>query len=112
MSFDYYLVFQFPPQEMALRPFRRPAFSRISSPKYKRLLPIFAIITAGSLLILAAEAQVASRPPQLAITFDDLPAHGPLPTSETRMDVATKILKALHDAKLPPTYGFVNEVAI
>lgn len=112
MSFDYYLVFQFPPQEMVLRPFRRPAFSRISSSKYKRLLPIFAIIAAGSLLISAAEAQVASRPPQLAITFDDLPAHGPLPTSETRMDVATKILKALHDAKLPPTYGFVNGVAI
>src|SRR5579884_346483 len=50
--------------------------------------------------------------PQLAITFDDLPSHGPLPPGETRIEIAAKILKALHDAKLPPIYGFVNGVAI
>lgn len=57
-------------------------------------------------------AQTPSKTPQLAITFDDLPAHGPLPPGETRIEVASKILKALHDAKMPPIYGFVNGVAI
>jgi peptidoglycan/xylan/chitin deacetylase (PgdA/CDA1 family) len=51
-------------------------------------------------------------PPQIAITFDDLPAHSLLPPGETRMDVASKILRALDDAHLPPTYGFVNGVRI
>jgi len=45
---------------------------------------------------------------QLAFTFDDLPAHGPLPPGETRMEVISKILTALTRARLPPTYGFVN----
>lgn len=44
---------------------------------------------------------------KLAFTFDDLPAHGP-PPGETRIEIAAKILKALHDAHVPPTYGFVN----
>jgi peptidoglycan/xylan/chitin deacetylase (PgdA/CDA1 family) len=45
---------------------------------------------------------------QLAITFDDLPAHGPLPPGVTRMEVATKIIRTLHNGHVPPTYGFVN----
>ncbi len=45
---------------------------------------------------------------QIAFTFDDLPAHGPLPPNEVRLDVASKILAALHAANLPPVYGFVN----
>jgi peptidoglycan/xylan/chitin deacetylase (PgdA/CDA1 family) len=46
--------------------------------------------------------------PRIAITFDDLPAHSSLPPGETRMDVASKVITALRDADLPPTYGFVN----
>ena len=46
--------------------------------------------------------------PQIAFTFDDLPAHGPLPANETRLQVISKIVSALHDAGLPPIYGFVN----
>ncbi len=46
--------------------------------------------------------------PKIAITFDDLPAHGPLPPGETRMEVISKIVAALRDAHVPPTYGFVN----
>jgi len=46
--------------------------------------------------------------PQIAFTFDDLPAHGPLPVGTTRLEIAQKILAALHDAGVPPTYGFVN----
>lgn len=50
--------------------------------------------------------------PKIAITFDDLPAHGSLPPGETRMDVISKIVAALRDASLPPTYGFVNAVRV
>jgi peptidoglycan-N-acetylglucosamine deacetylase len=47
---------------------------------------------------------------QIAITFDDLPVHGPLPPGETRLDVASQVIAALKDAHVPPTYGFVNAV--
>jgi lysophospholipase L1-like esterase len=50
--------------------------------------------------------------PKIAITFDDLPAHGSLPPGETRMDVISKIVAALRDANLPPTYGFVNAARV
>jgi peptidoglycan-N-acetylglucosamine deacetylase len=59
----------------------------------------------------AGQTPVTSKPAsalQMAITFDDLPAHSALPPGETRIDVASKILAALRDAHLPPTYGFVN----
>ena len=46
--------------------------------------------------------------PQIAFTFDDLPAHGPLPPNETRTQIASKIIAALSQAHMPPTYGFVN----
>jgi len=50
--------------------------------------------------------------PKIAITFDDLPVHGPLPTGETRMEVISKIIAALREAKLPATYGFVNGASV
>ena len=49
---------------------------------------------------------------QIAITFDDLPAHGPLPPGETRMQVAEMVIRALHRAHVPPTYGFVNGILV
>jgi len=45
---------------------------------------------------------------QIALTFDDLPAHGPLPPGITRQQVVVSILKALKDADVPPVHGFVN----
>jgi peptidoglycan/xylan/chitin deacetylase (PgdA/CDA1 family) len=51
-------------------------------------------------------------PIRIAITFDDLPAHSALPPGETRLEVASKIIAALRDARLPPTYGFVNGVRV
>jgi peptidoglycan/xylan/chitin deacetylase (PgdA/CDA1 family) len=44
----------------------------------------------------------------VALTFDDLPVHGPLPPGTERPDVARAILAALAAAKAPPTYGFIN----
>lgn len=46
--------------------------------------------------------------PEVALTFDDLPAHGPLPPGLTREDIANSIIKTLQAAHAPPIYGFVN----
>lgn len=45
---------------------------------------------------------------QVAFTFDDLPAHGPLPPGVTRPAVVTSILQTLKRENMPPVYGFIN----
>ncbi len=58
-------------------------------------------------------AQTAQNPTtssHLAITFDDLPAHGPHPAEISREQIIQSILKTLQREKLPPTYGFINGV--
>jgi peptidoglycan/xylan/chitin deacetylase (PgdA/CDA1 family) len=45
---------------------------------------------------------------QMAITFDDLPAHGAKPADMTRLDIAQSILATLKREHMPPTYGFIN----
>ena len=52
------------------------------------------------------------RGQEIAITIDDLPAHSALPPGETRVGIARKILAALKDAGVPPTFGFVNGVGV
>ena len=54
--------------------------------------------------------QSAGAAPEIAFTFDDLPAHSALPPGESRLEIASKIIGALREAHLPPTYGFVNGV--
>jgi len=49
-----------------------------------------------------------SAPPQVAFTFDDLPAHGPLPPGMARPAVVKSILATLKREQMPPVYGFVN----
>ena len=63
-------------------------------------------------LFLASGALAAPARRALAITFDDLPATGPTVPGETRLEVARKIIAALKDARLPPTWGFVNGVSL
>jgi len=63
-------------------------------------LCLFAILSAAPIV----QAQ------QIALTFDDLPAHSSLPPGETRLQVATSIIAALKQAHVPPVYGFVNGV--
>ena len=53
-------------------------------------------------------ASGGAAPPQVAITFDDLPAHGPLPPGMARPAVVKSILATLKRENLPPVYGFVN----
>jgi peptidoglycan/xylan/chitin deacetylase (PgdA/CDA1 family) len=47
---------------------------------------------------------------EVAITFDDLPAHAALPPGVTRVDVARDLLKALKAAGVRSATGFVNGV--
>lgn len=54
------------------------------------------------------KAKPQSAPLELAITFDDLPAHGPLPPGDTRIAIADRVIHALKEYHVPPTYGFVN----
>ncbi|ESQ80940.1 polysaccharide deacetylase family protein [Asticcacaulis sp. YBE204] len=44
----------------------------------------------------------------IAITVDDLPAHGPLPKGMTRADIAASYLATLKTHKVPEAYGFAN----
>ena len=69
---------------------------------------------ACAVLALAAGhgARAEAAGPQIAVTFDDLPAHSTLPPGVTRRQVGDSILGTLKAAKLPPVYGFVNGVQI
>jgi peptidoglycan/xylan/chitin deacetylase (PgdA/CDA1 family) len=49
-----------------------------------------------------------ARGQQMAVTFDDLPAHGEMPAGITRLDIAQSILTTLKREQMPPTYGFIN----
>jgi len=59
-----------------------------------------------------AASDYRDTPLRIALTFDDLPAHSAMPPGETRLEVASKIISALHDAHVPPIYGFVNGVRV
>ena len=59
-------------------------------------------------LLFAAAAAATVSAQQIAFTFDDLPAHGPLPPGQTRLEIATSVLTTLHDQHLPRVYGFIN----
>ena len=62
-----------------------------------------------SLVLLAAATASAQ---QMAITFDDLPAHGEKPAEMTRLDIASSILDTIKREHLPAVYGFVNGVRV
>lgn len=47
-------------------------------------------------------------PSKVALTFDDLPSHGPLPQGLSRVDIINSIIAALHAAHAPQVYGFIN----
>jgi peptidoglycan/xylan/chitin deacetylase (PgdA/CDA1 family) len=56
----------------------------------------------------AVDASPNTNAPQVAFTFDDLPAHGPLPPGMARPAVVKSILATLKNERMPPVYGFVN----
>lgn len=55
--------------------------------------------------------QSPPEPPAIALTFDDMPAHGQLPQGMRWPEVGDKIIAALKAAKAPAT-GFVNGVLL
>jgi lysophospholipase L1-like esterase len=58
----------------------------------------------------AKPQQAKAEPaPELAFTFDDMPAHATLPKDTTRVEIAARIIAALKAAHAPAT-GFVNGV--
>lgn len=60
------------------------------------------------LVLTAVSGTATAQHPQVAFTFDDLPAHGPLPPGETRPEPVKSILATLKAEHMPPVYGFVN----
>jgi peptidoglycan/xylan/chitin deacetylase (PgdA/CDA1 family) len=68
------------------------------------------IKTIGVAVLLAATASglAHAQSPQVAFTFDDLPAHGPLPPGEARPEPVRSVLATLKAEHMPPVYGFVN----
>ena len=62
------------------------------------------------MLLVALHAIAAAQ--EVALTFDDLPSHGPLPPGMTRLDVAKSIIATLKAANAPQVYGFINAVKL
>ena len=55
----------------------------------------------------AVQAQ-AKQPLEIAITFDDLPLHGPIPQGETPLSIAQRVTAALKAAHVNNVMGMVN----
>jgi peptidoglycan/xylan/chitin deacetylase (PgdA/CDA1 family) len=72
----------------------------------KFVLPLVAVLSLSFCDLPSLSAQTA--PLQVAFTFDDLPAHGPLPPGEFRPEPMRTIIKMLKQEHMPPVYGFVN----
>ena len=66
------------------------------------------VLLSFSLLLCLFMIEKASLAQEVALTFDDLPAHAPLPPGVTRAGVAKQIIKALESAHVPKSYGFMN----
>jgi peptidoglycan/xylan/chitin deacetylase (PgdA/CDA1 family) len=77
---------------------------------------------AFALALLAAAGSVPTPSPSpspspsegfaVAVTVDDLPAHGPLPPGETRLSITRGYLAVLAAHHVPEAFGFVNAGAI
>lgn len=77
-----------------------------------RWLRVVALLVAATAFALGSRDSLGqsaqSSAPQVAFTFDDLPAHGPLPPGMARPAVVQSILETLKRENMPPVYGFVN----
>jgi peptidoglycan/xylan/chitin deacetylase (PgdA/CDA1 family) len=72
-------------------------------------LRVFARWLCAPLFIaLAISSAAAQQRAQVAITVDDLPVHGDLPSNTTRAEIAKKMIEAFKAKGVPGVYGFVN----
>lgn len=69
-------------------------------------MKFLALAAALALTTMVAPARVNAQ--DMALTFDDLPAHNALPAGTTRLAVIARIAAALSEAGAPPSYGFIN----
>jgi len=108
---------EFPPIETALIEgdiaFRQHSGGHTPGPNWPTFLTFASRYIKGPPVAAAPPSQASAATqsdttPQVALTFDDLPAHGPLPSGLSRVDIANSIIHALQAAHAPPTYGFVN----
>lgn len=78
--------------------------------KTSAILPVALFVALGlaATPVLAAGSSVA----EVAITFDDVPSHNVAPDGVSRVQIVQKTVDALHKAKSPPVYGFVNGIAL
>ena len=71
-------------------------------------MPFLKIVVVMLFSVTVGGQQSKTVQPSIAITFDDLPVHGPLPPHETRPEIAHSILSTLQANDMPPVYGFIN----
>jgi len=72
------------------------------------LLPLLATVISASPTTVAEPRSDAAF--DIAITVDDLPAHGSLTPGMTRVEIAREQIAALKAHKVPEAYGFVNAI--
>jgi peptidoglycan/xylan/chitin deacetylase (PgdA/CDA1 family) len=77
-----------------------------SSAPQSKLLP--GALSPGAAGPSAGAPSSAASPVEVAVTVDDLPAHGPLAPGVTRLEIARRILDAFTRHHVPAVYGFVN----
>jgi peptidoglycan/xylan/chitin deacetylase (PgdA/CDA1 family) len=59
--------------------------------------------------LLLASASAAAQPKlKVALTFDDLPLNGSLPSGAKASDFARDTVAVLKKYRMPPSYGFIN----
>jgi peptidoglycan/xylan/chitin deacetylase (PgdA/CDA1 family) len=59
-------------------------------------------------LIVVLSGAAVHAQQKVALTFDDLPAHGDIPLGLTRVEIARRILAALKAHDVAQAYGFIN----
>ena len=98
---------QFPPMESALIDgeiaFRQHSGGHTTGPNWPTFLTFASRYIKGP-----GVTAIPGSAREVALTFDDLPVHGPLPVGMTRLEIASSVIRSLEAAHAPPSYGFVN----
>jgi len=74
----------------------------------KRLALFARWLNLALLICLLPRPAEAQQNGEIAITVDDLPAHGDIPSTMTRSEIAKNMIAAFKAKGVPPVYGFVN----
>jgi peptidoglycan/xylan/chitin deacetylase (PgdA/CDA1 family) len=78
-------------------------------PTFGSRLRVFARCLCLPLFIgLAVSSSAGQQRAEVAVTVDDLPVHGDLPSNTTRAGIAKKMIEVFKAKGVPGVYGFVN----